>query len=332
MSVARLIVATATRWQPTLGRDIEDALAAVLAGPTSRRWFNAVYRRLTFQQKGALHARFAGLFRDRHAPPISGCWLIDFVGRELRVPLRQADLWLDWDAALAVLGHEIAIKQTYAFLIESPHRPELFVDIGCNCGTHSLLFLAHQIDALSFEPNATCHEFFQALCAANGLEPRIEPVALGEGPGVVKLTYPPRETWLGTTERAVEEGLETGYRVASEHVTQRALDEYLPTFGDRRILIKIDTEGSELHVLAGAERTLQEKRPLIIFESWPGRRRRELYDFLHGARYQVASLPWLGPRPDRLLGLQEFMDSRSDDFIAVPEAEQKAQDARARRP
>jgi FkbM family methyltransferase len=43
------------------------------------------------------------------------------------------------------------------------------------------------------------------------------------------------------------------------------------------LLVKIDTEGSEAAILRGAGRTLAERRPLIIFESFRDDGREELY-------------------------------------------------------
>ncbi|CAA9891487.1 conserved hypothetical protein [Candidatus Methylobacter favarea] len=77
------------------------------------------------------------------------------------MPLTSERFWLDWDTAVSITGHDIEIKQTYEALIGSSEPPELFIDIGANYGTHSLLFLVHQIKTITFEPNASCHDFFQ---------------------------------------------------------------------------------------------------------------------------------------------------------------------------
>src|ERR1700722_9247274 len=50
-------------------------------------------------------------------------------------------------------GHDSELKQTYASLIQLEHPPRLVLDIGANYGTHSIIFLSHDIETVSFEPN-----------------------------------------------------------------------------------------------------------------------------------------------------------------------------------
>jgi hypothetical protein len=66
-------------------------------------------------------------------------------------------MWLDWFLALATLGDDSTVKKTYAAIVSSSRKPDLFLDVGANYGTHSLLFLAHGIRTWSFEPNARCY-------------------------------------------------------------------------------------------------------------------------------------------------------------------------------
>src|SRR5205823_9891922 len=56
-------------------------------------------------------------------------------------------------------------------------------------------------------------------------------------------------------------------KVGTVQVTARTCDEVVATLGLRRVdLVKIDAESSELHVLFGAERLIQEFAPLLILE------------------------------------------------------------------
>ena len=122
-----------------------------------------------------------------------------FLGRRIVLPLRAAELGVDWDDALSILGAEIEIKRTYAELLRSRARPDLFVDGGASYGTHSLLHLAHGVPAVAFEPNPRCHKTFRLLSSMNGVAPRLVPAALGEHSGHADLWFPEDETWIGTT-------------------------------------------------------------------------------------------------------------------------------------
>ena len=70
------------------------------------------------------------------------------------------------------------MKKTYAAIVSSSRKPDLFLDVGANYGTHSLLFLAHGIRTWSFEPNARCHPYFIESCGLNAFNPHLEQVAI----------------------------------------------------------------------------------------------------------------------------------------------------------
>lgn len=297
---------------------LNNFIQTLIAHSFSRRWLNALYGRLTFSQKHFVHRYFAKIFRDEPHRVDSGHWIVEFVGRQIQLPLRPEQIWLDWDSAVSILGHEIEVKQTYASLINSPMRPELFIDIGASYGTHSLLFLVHRIEAITFEPNVLCHEYFRGICALNGVESRIESVALGDSDGSVDLCYPEKDTWSGSTNNSVKRRLQAQHKLSTQRVEQKTLDGYLAEVGNRRLLIKIDTEGTEYQVLQGALRTLQINQPLVIFESLLDKNRRELFDLFASQHYRIVRLPRIQGQSTVLLNLSDFLDSSELNFIALP--------------
>jgi FkbM family methyltransferase len=176
-------------------------------------------------------------------------WKIVFEGKTILMPLTPERFWLDWDSAVSIVGNDVEVKDTYAALIQSRDAPELFIDIGANYGTHSLLFLVHGIETLSFEPNRSCHDYFRRVCELNRVVPTLETVALGDRVDCVELSYPERDTWLGSTDAEVVKRLVAGQALVTQAVQQKMLDEYLEKIRNKRTLIKLDTEGNELTVL-----------------------------------------------------------------------------------
>jgi FkbM family methyltransferase len=285
--------------------------------PISLTMMNRIYVRLSYRQKSVIHEHFARIFRGANGGTPSGDWMVRFLGRRLSLPMRREETWLDWDTALSILGHDVEVKETYQNLI-SEHRPDVFLDIGANYGTHSLLFLIHGVQTITFEPNSTCHRYFSEACALNGLKGQIEKVALGDIGGRVTLKYPKEETWLGATDADTQARIGKERQLVAEDVEQRQLDSYLATLAGRRVLIKIDTEGNEYKVLLGAKQILLECRPLVIFEDTYTTSRGPLFELFSASKYEICELPWSPRAYSEPLSGDEFVSKRSTNFIAVP--------------
>lgn len=302
-----------------VGSGLRGSVRVAARHVPTRAVLNSIYHRLNAAQKEWCHSRFSRMFYENGDPTTPGTWQLIFNQRPIRVPLRPGQFALDWNFALSVLGHDAAVKTTYEHLLQSPTPPEVFVDVGTNYGTHSILFLAAGVETVSFEPNAGCNEYFRALCAINGLTPTIRDIAIGDRRGRVELRFPSAEPWLGSIQTDVAESLATSHRLESRFVELRPLDDFLREWGTRRVVLKIDTEGGEAAVLRGARETLETLRPLIILESWTrdAAGRSEIYDLLATCHYSIEGLPWSPGAPRLPLGREEFVDSRVENFIAV---------------
>jgi FkbM family methyltransferase len=229
---------------------------------------------------------------------------------------------LDWTAAVSVLGHETEIKSTYEHLLAKRDWPiNIFIDVGANFGTHSILFASAGIKVLAFEPNADCKPYCTTVATLNRLGISWINVALSDHQGEVHLVYPKTKTWLGSIETNVSSSLS---RESGNSVTARVkldiLDHYVTDLpSDSRILMKIDVEGSELAVLRGARSLLQRPRaPWIIFESNDIAGRAELDGLLTGYGYRIFTLPF-GMEPKiPPLSPADFRADPATNFIAVP--------------
>ena len=139
--------------------------------------------------------------------------------------------------------------------------PGLTIDVGANIGLYSYALKRMGREVVSFEPDP---EYKQRLLALLGEQAMIESVALSDRPGNAVMRVPHVHEGYGgargsLSSRAVpNDSVSTSYRVEL-----RTLDSY--NFEDVGF-IKIDVEGHEESVLAGARTTLERSKPVLLIE------------------------------------------------------------------
>lgn len=286
----------------------------------SRQLLNAWYARLdapaAARTRSLFYALSAKVFRERDARIEQGVWTVEFAGKRLLLPLTPARTPLDWDTAVSAVGHEVHVKELYRRLLTSG-AVDLFIDVGANYGTHSLLFHTHGVPTVTFEPNRACHDYFREACTMNRFTPRLEAVALGDSEGEVRFSYPVTETWNGSADPDVAATFRGA--VVVEVVPMRTLDSYVDVFSAApgRAVVKIDAEGYEMQILKGADAVLREHRPVVVFESWTDvEKRGGTFQVLERAGYRVSAITddgCDGPPLSR----QAFLESKRLDFIAT---------------
>lgn len=182
------------------------------------------------------------------------------------------------------------------------------VDVGANCGVLSV-FMRRLAGAagrvVAVDPSPAAGERLREQAAANGMaDICVIQAALGSGAS--------RETF-----RAGRVGIGMLPKVDAQFTTGDSLDIQVLTLDDIVTeldfppvgVIKIDTDGSELAVLAGARELLQRERPVLVFEVFgDGMRRRgvepaALADLLEAYEYDLfvaesksAAVWHVGPR------------------------------------
>lgn len=142
-----------------------------------------------------------------------------------------------------------------AFLLHLLRPGDLFIDAGANIGSYSVLASAVcGSDVIAIEPDPETMSHLRRNIDANGVDGRVELVeaALGANEGTIRFTV----------------GLDTVNHVASKsdpdarEVALRRLDRIV---GSRKpAFIKMDVEGYEAEVLAGAAATLSSSSLLAI--------------------------------------------------------------------
>ncbi|MFO1190231.1 MAG: FkbM family methyltransferase [Alphaproteobacteria bacterium] len=138
------------------------------------------------------------------------------------------------------------------FTLHMLRSDDLFVDVGANVGTYCVIASgACQARSLAIEPNPASLAALERNIALNGLETRVRiaPMAAGAKAGRVAIT---------TSLDSLNHVAEAGETAPTLDVPVDRLDHLVGD--DVPILMKIDVEGFESEVLAGAERLLGDQR------------------------------------------------------------------------
>jgi FkbM family methyltransferase len=174
------------------------------------------------------------------------------------------------------------------FLLDQMLRPgDTVVDVGANIGTHTVFFagkVTSQGLVIAFEPQRLVYQTLCGNVALNGLtNVMCMMAAVGEAHG--QLTFPtldPRVTLNFGAVRAVDGPGELVDVVAIDELGLQSC-----------ALIKIDVEGMETKVIAGARETIARCRPVLFLENDTVERSRELLESVfaldYKAYWQIAS-------------------------------------------
>jgi len=169
---------------------------------------------------------------------------------------------------IAKKNHKSAISNYYfglyefndmAFTLHFLRNSDSFVDIGANIGSYTILASAHVgASTIAFEPNPQTFNSFKKNILLNRIESKCEiyQMALGAKKTEVKFTHD-----SDTTNHVA-----TAKETKTINIQLDTLDEMLANHQVPR-LIKIDVEGFESEVIAGAKLTLaNEQLQAVIIE------------------------------------------------------------------
>ena len=195
------------------------------------------------------------------------------------------------------------------------------IDVGANIGVHSIFFakaVGAQGRVLAFEPQRQAFQLLSANAALNGLPHlRAERAAIGPEPGeifVPDLDPEAEHNFGGISVNAEGDG---------ERVPMLRLDSYDLAACH---LIKIDVEGMEERVLAGAEETIVLHAPLLYVENDRQENSKALIERLFDLDYRLYwHLPYLF-NPDNYFGVKENVFGRvlSVNMLGVPKTQSLA--------
>lgn len=219
--------------------------------------------------------------------------------------------------ALAVHGEfaRIELDLIEAYLQHLGGRG-VYLDVGANIGTLSLPLARKfpQLRIVAIEANRNVANVLAANVVNNGLAGvEVIHAVAGSGPGIGQFPTPP----LTTSFNYGNLGMHLLGRMPTEPVRITTLDETAP---DDTLLVKLDVEGHEAEVLAGAQRVLQQVRPVWVAEANPNAREHTasvMQLFLeHGYRLFWLLTPFITPFP--LRGPPRKFSMVDLNFVALP--------------
>jgi FkbM family methyltransferase len=166
-------------------------------------------------------------------------------------------------------GSELALKQ----LVKMAHHcnADLLLDIGANTGQ----FAKKVIDAgftkklISFEPLSSAYPLLQNHAKHYANWEVFDRCAIGDTDGDIEIniSHNSHSSSILEVSKAHIDAAPSAAFYGKEHVPIRKLDSIAERFeGFKNIVLKIDTQGFESHVIRGAEKLVNEKVCLIQLE------------------------------------------------------------------
>jgi len=152
-------------------------------------------------------------------------------------------------------------------LIRYHLTPEMIAfDVGANHGGYALIMASVCQQVIGFEPIPELAEDLRRRAPANL---SVETLALSDREGRADFHIDLREGLNAQQSSLLTvDELHQAKLVRTVTVETITLDHYVATRGVAPDFLKIDVEGWEPEVFAGAARTLAEHRPVVLFEMW----------------------------------------------------------------
>lgn len=158
-----------------------------------------------------------------------------------------------------------------AFALHLLRRGDLFVDVGANVGTYTVLAASVGAKSISMEPIHNAFDHFMLNINLNDIRDIVDArrIGIGSKKGVLKFT-----NGLDTVNHVVNGREATATAVCEVEV--ETLDNVVAK--SRPVLVKIDVEGFETEVIEGAKDVLSQKSLLAVIMELNGSGRRYNYD------------------------------------------------------
>ncbi len=160
----------------------------------------------------------------------------------------------------AIEGQAAALDSLAALVARQVPRSSTVIDVGANIGLSTILLARMTERVIAFEPSPPNVAFLRRNLERNGItNVEVRAVAASDKPGTLRFHV----AQFGAGSHVVAAGHVSGETMTTVDVPAMALDgtDFPPI-----AFIKIDAEGHEPNVLAGAGQLLARDRPLIYTE------------------------------------------------------------------
>ena len=214
-------------------------------------------------------------------------------------------------------------QETTEWLCRIAQPNKLFIDVGANIGLTSIPVLRSVRTArvLSFEPSPGSISFLNQTWQASSFRERWEivPKAVGDSVGITRF-------FVSSSQNALFDGLcdtKRGGQKREVEVALTTIDQEWHRLGCPLVgSVKIDVEGAEIKVLAGAEAVIRRDMPHLLLE-WQrenleasGVDVQSILDFAISHDYKLMPIPTLNPITD--LDALEFHMLHTESFLLSP--------------
>jgi FkbM family methyltransferase len=169
------------------------------------------------------------------------------------------------DFQFANYAYEWGVKK---FVYKHYHNYNVFIDVGANIGTYSILFANKGLTGFAFEPVLSNYDAFTTNLKLNNLEEKIKvfPFALGKKKEKAQFTFDP----INTGASHLTENSDFLEEIANPEIVEIdiiPLDDILHELNiktDDKIIMKIDVEGMESDVIEGASKFIKNHPNLLL--------------------------------------------------------------------
>ncbi len=161
------------------------------------------------------------------------------------------------------------------FALDFLRQGDLFVDVGANIGFYSVLAARRGARVKAFEPTPDARAVCQGNARLNGVE------------GAVSVREAACGSVSGTAGFTI--GLDIQNHLAPDDpsavaIEMTTLDQEITDAVTGQLMLKVDAEGHDAEVLAGAGELISRYRPVILVEVWDGGR--SIRNVLSGHAYR----------------------------------------------